>query len=218
MGSTAEQLGTILAGWTDRHGIRWALRDVSTTESVEEIASCSRFSASELDSLNKFRHAGRRASWVAGRLAAREAVASWYRGEGRDPGHHEIPASRSGAPRIEGRDDLHLSISHSGSVAVAVVGNRRLGIDLEALEERPDSLVRSFFSESERLWIEAVPSERTRRGNTAWTRKEAVAKLLGKGGSLRFADLAILDGESLWTIESASTPEHAISLALEHGN
>ncbi|HQF55956.1 MAG TPA: 4'-phosphopantetheinyl transferase superfamily protein [Fibrobacteria bacterium] len=218
MGSATDRLATILAGWTDRHGIRWALRDVPTTESVEEIASCSRFSASELDSLNKFRHAGRRASWVAGRLAAREAVASWYRGEGRDPGHHEIPASRSGAPRIEGRDDLHLSISHSGSVAVAVVGNRRLGIDLEALEERPDSLVRSFFSESERLWIEAVPSERTRRGNTAWTRKEAVAKLLGKGGSLRFADLAILDGESPWTIESASTPQHAISLALEHGN
>lgn len=218
MDAFATGLDSILEGWSAKHEICWAVGSVPTADSAEEVVSRSRFSDSELDALNRFRHGGRRASWIAGRLAAREAIASWYRHEGGPASLHEIPASRSGAPRITGREDLHLSISHSGSIAVAIVGNRRLGVDLETLEDRPDSLIRSFFSESERLWIEQIPSERTRRGNTAWTRKEAAAKLLGKGGALRFADLAILDTETPWTIESASTSEYAISLAMESGN
>ncbi len=218
MNASDDKLESILDGWSAKHGINWAVQAVPTAESAEDIASKSRFSDSELSALNRFRHTGRRASWIAGRLAAREALASWYRREGHTPGHNEIPASRTGAPRIEGREDLHLSISHSGTIAVAVVGNRQLGVDLETMDERPESLIRSFFSESERFWIEAFPAERTRRANAAWTRKEAAAKLLGKGGALRFADLRILDEETPWTIESASTSEHAISLALEHGN
>ncbi len=218
MSVSADELGSILDGWSRTHGIRWAIEPVPRGDSVEEVASRSRFSPSELDALNRFRHGDRRASWIAGRLAARKAIASWYRREGMPSRHHEIPASRSGAPGIEGREDLHLSISHSASIAVAVVGNRRLGVDLETLEERPGSLVRSFFSEPEQRWIEAVPSERTHRTNTAWTRKEAAAKLLGKGGTLRFTELPVLDGETPWTIESGRTSEHAISLALESGN
>ncbi len=218
MAASANELGSILEGWSEKHGIRWAIESVPSGDSVEEVASRARFSPSELAALNRFRHRGRRASWVAGRLAARAAIESWDGGQGARPTRHEIPASESGAPGIAGREDIHLSISHSGTIAVAVVGNRRLGVDLETLEERPESLVRSFFSESEQGWIEAIPSERAHRGNTAWTRKEAAAKLLGKGGTLRFKELPVLDGETPWTIDSAHTSEHAISLALESGN
>lgn len=80
-----------------------------------------------------------------------------------------------GAPFITGREDLHISISHSRHlVAVAIDASRRIGIDIE--EPRPRQLERV----AERF---LTPAEHAVYGTDdealllAWTKKEAAYKI-----------------------------------------
>lgn len=202
---------SILDSWSSMHGLFAAVRELPL-EVDEKIASL--FTPRERELLEAHRHQGRRRSWVGGRLAAREALRRWCIARGQSPRGWEILREPSGRPAIAGRPDLHVSISHSGTLAVAVVGNRPVGVDLEAQDERPDALARAFFSEPERRWMRDDPPQARRRCNELWTRKEAVSKLLGQGGTLSFSALSVLDGHTPWCLDSASTASYAISLAL----
>ena len=125
----------------------------------------------------------------------------------------ELLPDALGAPKFYNHPHLHVSITHSGSIAVSVVASHPLGIDLERLEERPSSLARYFFTADEQSWVERDAAHRTRRYNEVWTRKEAVAKLLGVGGRLAFKKVPVLDGIGPWRILTATTSTHAISWA-----
>jgi len=207
------EIGSILEAWSARRGIGVAVEQILPEHGSP--GSPLEFSAAELSLMESHRHPMRRASWVAGRLAARRAARSWCQQRNEPIGAIQILRRESGEPRLVERSDLHVSITHSGNLAVAVVGDHPLGVDLEQLENRPDSLVRFFFSPSEQDWIRQIPSDSFLRCNLLWTRKEAVSKLLGKGGELVFSRLPVLDEEPRWAIDSASTSSHAISLAMD---
>lgn len=71
----------------------------------------------------------RRAEWIAGRVAARRALCSWL---GDDTGAVSVVSTSNGAPRILGRPELSISLSHDGPwVAVAAThGPGRVAVDL----------------------------------------------------------------------------------------
>jgi phosphopantetheinyl transferase len=209
------EIASILEAWSERRGIGAAVQEIIPSLGTSDSAAREGFSKAEVSLMESHRHPMRRASWVAGRLAARRALRSWCQRRSEPFSKIQILRRESGEPRIVGYPDLHVSITHSGNLAVAVVGERQLGIDLEQLDVRPDSLVRFFFSPSEQEWIRQIPSESSLRCNLLWTRKEAVSKLLGKGGELVFSRLPVLDEERPWAIDSASTSSHAISLAMD---
>lgn len=84
------------------------------------------------------------------------------------------------------------SISHSGQwIVVGLNGNGAIGVDVEQLRARRfDQLVESYWStEDQALYAELAEAQRGRHFYRHWCRREALAKLSGRGLSL--ADLAV---------------------------
>lgn len=151
-------------------------------------------SPAELALAAGFPAAKRRRDWLAGRLAAKRLLRARFAEDGRDLGLAEIevlPAS-DGSPfvRVPGAAVCRypLSLAHSAAGGIAALGRpgARVGVDLERVEPRGASFLRLISSADE--WtpgMERDPAEQTR----LWTLKEAVAKLLGTGLSVPFAEL-----------------------------
>ncbi len=101
----------------------------------------------------------------------------------------KIVVEKNGRPRFEsGVPDFNLS--HSGGYVAAVVGEGRVGIDLqeENLSFDPLALASRFFSADEAKTVEKTPvCERSALFFRLWTQKEAVGKARGNGlsGTLR---------------------------------
>ncbi len=160
--------------------------------------------------LEGIRHPQRQVSRLAGRAAARRAAKVWLKDD--QTANLEVSNLPSGKPQFNFYPDLHLSISHSGDLAAASVSPEPHGIDLERMESRPASLMRYFFSSAEQQWIENSTNPLTAL-HVLWTRKEAVSKLLGKGGQLGFRNLSVLDGETSWKFLSCTIGNYMCSLA-----
>jgi 4'-phosphopantetheinyl transferase len=143
--------------------------------------------ASETAALGGLRLDKRRTDWLLGRWAAKLAVRSAV-------GHElpllEILADADGRPRVhagEGADPTlaaSLSISHSAGTGfgAAVVGNRRIGCDVEAIEPRSEAFVADYFTTAERDAVAAIAeAERALVANLVWSAKESALKALGEG-------------------------------------
>jgi hypothetical protein len=73
-----------------------------------------------------------------------------------------------------------------------------LGIDLGRVEPRSPGLVETFFTEDERRFVRAAPTEeRELRANLVWCAKEAVLKALGLGLTVDTRDLSCLPSPGL---------------------
>lgn len=125
----------------------------------------------------------RKEDWLAGRVAAKDAVRRllWEQGAGPLwPVEIEIPTAADGAPEVRAPSelDLRVSLAHreGRAVAMAAVG-RDPGIDLEAVEPRGGEFDRAAFGESERGWLAERPAaERDAWRARLWAAKEAAAK------------------------------------------
>jgi phosphopantetheinyl transferase len=127
----------------------------------------------------------RQRSWLAGRIAAKDAVRDllWKRGSGPlFPVEVGIENEPSGRPivRTAAAEDMHVSIAHKEEIAVAIASVKRpVGIDLERVQPRTDSFVELSFSKEELCLIEGEPRD---EGLTRlWSAKEAAAKAAGSG-------------------------------------
>jgi 4'-phosphopantetheinyl transferase len=144
-------------------------------------------SAAEQSLWSAIRSEKRRVEFLAGRIAAKRALGAPRFGMSRGA---SILRDPSGAPRIAGREDLFVSISHTNPYAVAVVSARPVGVDVEADDPRPAGLSRYFFSHREkRLLFGLGPEPMRRTVNQLWSRKEAVSKVVSLGGALPFNQL-----------------------------
>lgn len=140
----------------------------------------------------------RRNEWLAGRVAAKRAFFKFSSRTNLDQKARQITVLNDAnrVPYLLDQPDLCLSISHSHAYSLAVVSQRKIGIDIELIESRPGSLARRFFHPAELAWIGQVcnsPEEYAELVTRTWTRKEAVAKFLQMGGSL---DFKLLDTSS----------------------
>ena len=92
----------------------------------------------------------------------------------KEVGEGEIQIGPYGKPLIDGK--LSFNISHSQNWVGICVDNEEIGFDLEWIPRCDISIARAAFTEEERALIVDQHSFAY-----AWTRKEAVAKCLGRG-------------------------------------
>jgi phosphopantetheinyl transferase len=119
----------------------------------------------------------RQADRVAGRLAAKRAVAALTGAAFPDI---RIDNAPSGEPivTLRGAVGPALSISHSGGRAVAVASwHGRVGVDLEQVRTRHPAFAEEWFSSAEQARFGDDPEALT----LAWAAKEATLKALGIG-------------------------------------
>lgn len=97
---------------------------------------------------------------------------------GRAPGAVRITRGRWGKPVIEGVQQPHFSLSHSGELALLALAPRPVGVDVELARASLDvtRLARRFFPEPERELVERGGHDAFTR---LWTRKEACVKAAG---------------------------------------
>jgi 4'-phosphopantetheinyl transferase len=116
---------------------------------------------------------------LAGRVAAKRALVALT---GVDPLAIQVVSASTGEPiaRVPGRPGVSVSISHREGRAVAVaVEAGRVGVDLEAVEQRPVHFAQTWFDARERE-LASDPTAET----VIWSAKEAVLKALGTGFAL----------------------------------
>lgn len=130
----------------------------------------------------------RRRDRLAGRVAAKRALAEHFREElGWNPAPRELPLSNdeAGRPVLRLAADVpapspSFSISHSewGGVCAVATSGARVGCDLESIAARPREVLAFVASPDELAGASpGDPAAQTR----LWTGKEAVLKLLGLG-------------------------------------
>lgn len=141
--------------------------------------------------------------WLAGRIAAKDAVRHWLWGRGHGPVFPMeigIEADSRGAPLVECpyADDLHVSIAHRDGRAAAIVAQgRAVGVDLERIEAREEGFEAVAFTDEER---ELMPREDRDEWRTRfWAAKEALAKRRRTGleGAPRSIPVERVEGERL---------------------
>jgi phosphopantetheine--protein transferase-like protein len=158
----------------------------------------------ELEYLNRLKIPKRKADFISGRLAGKEAVFNYSRDHGleeaTEPKEITIRRTETGEPEVllEGkRSGLMISITHSGNIALSLVCGRDefrgVGIDAEKIEERDGSFLRIAFSESEieQLKTGGNGNFNKEKATVFWTLKEAVLKSIGSGLNLNLKDISI---------------------------
>lgn len=135
----------------------------------------------EREGLERCRTDKRRGEFVAGRLAARRALATLRpgvtaqvtaRGEGPD----------AGRPLLVPEGGVALSLSHAGGLAVAAVApGGALGVDLERQVEASPAFLEEAFAPGEHEGYLALDLGGLDATTAAWTLKEAVLKVWGVG-------------------------------------
>jgi phosphopantetheinyl transferase len=175
------------------------------------------FTDRELESVNRIFSRKRKASRIAGRIAARNALRLFDSQKFPDSQSPtiEILNDENGKPYLTKTTDICISISHSGACAIAVVSKKRVGIDIERIENRPECFLKTYFCPSEQTWIRNAGLDIDCRTNYLWTRKEAVSKLLGVGGTIPFRSISVLEGESDYIFNSHQIEQYCVSIALQ---
>lgn len=85
-----------------------------------------------------------------------------------------------GKPWLPDRPEIHISISHSGGIALCGAGDAPLGVDVEMVRPRSAALTRRTLSPRELAWLQTGGS-RWEDFYDLWTRKEALCKCTGEG-------------------------------------
>jgi phosphopantetheinyl transferase len=127
--------------------------------------------------------------FLVGHMALKDAVRDFLATEGAnmlypievfcthdEHGQPIVYGERQTAKLLEG---LFVTLANKDDKALAMVGRKPVGIDLEKIEVRTDGFIKSTFTDGERKLLGTNPTaELTTR---FWVAKEAYAKMTGKG-------------------------------------
>ncbi len=132
----------------------------------------------------------RKLDYLSGIIAAKELLCREKKG--RTFLDFEIRKEQKGRPYVydlksKKRLPMHLSISHSNGLAVAMVSDKPVGLDLEKIEERAEAFYREAFTDKEQTLI----SYNNKKGTQYWTIKEAISKALGEGLHLNLKNIQV---------------------------
>jgi 4'-phosphopantetheinyl transferase len=129
----------------------------------------------------------RRRDWLLGRWAAKAALTRLQPAPDRPMSHWQIKADHDGAPMIlQGghKTGIPVSLSHSGSQAVCVLGGEpmQIGCDLEKVEARSRAFEETFFTDSELALLDRQADDiRPSLVTLIWSAKESALKALRLG-------------------------------------
>lgn len=107
-----------------------------------------------------------------------------------------IVRTELGKPCLEGRQDFHFSISHSGSWVALAWGEQELGLDIQTVDEKRSTpaFARRFFTEEEQAWL-AVQTHYPLAFTKIWTAKESYLKKLGAGLTKSLTSFSVFSPE-----------------------
>lgn len=184
----------------------------------------------------------RKRSWLNGRVAAKDATRLFLQTRGISgvyPQEIIIENDALGAPHIHANvtkrlpEGLSLSIAHKGNLAVAIVSDEPVGIDLESIKERSQEFVQAAFTSDEQRVLNAIDEPAELVFTRGWVAKEVAAKQSGhglagapknwpvsayQGGALRINNCwvysIVLDGHVMgWSLPSALAEPLLMALA-----
>jgi phosphopantetheinyl transferase len=170
------------------YGVESITKVASSVEYLGKTFVSSALSEKEYAIFEKLEISKRECEWLSGRLAAKKACGNCdasLNGLARFS-DISILSDEAHAPYIADYPALNVSISHSHEYAIAVVAPFDIGVDMEKIEPRPDSLAKFFCSREERSILENAPNQKDDLMTRFWSRKEAVSKFLKLGGKLNF--------------------------------
>lgn len=127
----------------------------------------------------RFRFDQHRARFIVSHGVLRKILGRYLKA---DPAALRFRSSPRGKPYLDPACDLQFNLSHSSGLGIyAVTFGRRVGVDIERIEARPDLLevARRFFTPEEFALLE--PNRSLELFYRIWTRKEAWLKATGEG-------------------------------------
>lgn len=88
-----------------------------------------------------------------------------------------------GKPYLQGIEDFHYSLSHSGDWVLCAVDKKPVGLDIQKMDSWKIDMAKRFYAESEHEKLVSIKNEyeRTRQFYCMWAAKESLAKLTGRG-------------------------------------
>ncbi|MFT4603723.1 MAG: 4'-phosphopantetheinyl transferase [Rhodothermales bacterium] len=166
-----------------------------------------------------FRSVARQDSFALGRLAARSLLA-----EPLECPPPEVPLEvlPDGSIRVPGTP-WQLSISHSGPYAAAAIATSEIGLDLERIRRRPESLFRFILHPEEMTLLDRVDLPTEHQIVLFWALKESVLKAKRTGlrlspKTLRLtvdldAGTARIVGQSSWESRFELRDDHILAVS-----
>ncbi|MFH0957920.1 MAG: 4'-phosphopantetheinyl transferase superfamily protein, partial [Pseudomonadota bacterium] len=145
----------------------------------------------------------RRKEWSAGRLVIKKALNRLLSQNGhknRNGNTINIFSTSLGKPTARFSDNpegefAELALSHSNGFVMASVGKsdafKGIGVDIEQVENRAQSWMEDYFTETEINFAYGSP-ESSRRLTRMWSLKEACLKALGVGLRYDMKDLSVI--------------------------
>ena len=169
----------------------------------------------ELTRYRGFRFAKRQREWLAGRLAAKSALASFLGQNDSAPATSwptwQINTRPDGRPQLElpayFPQAPQLSISHSHGLAAALISPGPCGIDIQQLTPSLLKVRPRFVSSPEESLLAASPAlhrlEELARLGLLWAAKEAIRKAVELPVPLGFLEMELVrakssDGQAFW--------------------
>lgn len=134
-------------------------------------------SGEELSRRGSMKAESRKRSFLLGRAALRTLLSDLTGGS---PGDVELEVLSDGKVIAPGTP-FHVSIAHSGDRAVAIASERRIGVDIEQIVDKPESLLQFVLHQDEFDHVNSLPIAENDRLFLCWTMKEAVLKAIGTG-------------------------------------
>jgi 4'-phosphopantetheinyl transferase len=139
----------------------------------------------EIERARRYKFARDRRRFVAARAFLRRTLAGYVSAT---PRELIFAYGRSGKPElppVSNGETVAFNLSHAGDLALlAVTRDRRVGVDVEYIDELPDlhAVASRFFSARENAALNEFPANSRVVGfYRCWTRKEAFLKALGDG-------------------------------------
>ena len=155
------------------------------TESCDELAGLC--SCADRETGAGYRSEGRRREWYAWRALLRSLE-----------GDVEVSYDGCGAPYIEGRADVFISVSHTGDYVAVMLSDHRCGLDLE-MADRDFARVKSrYISSDEERFLSMAYAEAI-----LWCAKEAAYKWNNENGLELRDDIKVLSVEDDGSINAA---------------
>ncbi|HEX2770370.1 MAG TPA: 4'-phosphopantetheinyl transferase superfamily protein [Geobacteraceae bacterium] len=189
------------------------IRFTLLTREAAELVSMERLLApAELARAARLRNRQARDRFVAGRGFLRVTLAAYL---GVRPEDIRLSEEEHGKPRLAagaGYESLSFNLSHADDrLVLAVARSRRVGIDMERMEENLPfrQMARITFSPRERGELFSLPpGEQLAAFYRCWTRKEAYLKGCGRGFSVPVDsfDVSLLPGHPPLLLEHRASP------------
>ncbi|WP_010249999.1 4'-phosphopantetheinyl transferase family protein [Acetivibrio cellulolyticus] len=208
---------------SELYGFEFSVVDMSKLRE-KDLNLLSVLSEKEIEHLDGVKIEKNKIQWIAGRYAVKSALFKYKleRAVLMDLSCIDVLKGSNSAPYILQYPDLCVSITHSFPYCVGIVSGRRIGVDIDQINEPQESLIRYFYCDAEKVILDSFKGtdEFACQAMIYWTRKEAASKLLQLGMQMDFKNLdtsgdrTIIDKCNI-RFESFICREFCVSIAVE---